>query len=690
MLLISSRMLPLRRSFLPGVETAWTRCQYEFTRRLFSATSEKIIEQKQNQKEGIMEQKEEVEVVTDDELQPPAFQLRDYQEDAIQASLKAFEEGSRRVAISLPTGSGKTVIFSNLIPRVESSTPAQNKTLVLAHRVELLNQAKAKIEHINDHLQVYVDSGKNYSSELDSMFHCEDMRRTEMVVVGSVAKLGRKNGDGLDKYDPDQFKLIVIDEAHHATADSYVRILKHFQNATHPPLIWGCTATLSRHDRIPLGKVFDVIAFTLELQTLINSNHLSRINIIQVDKYVSKKRKQMLQAENTMSTTSDDDKDLESDGILTTSSPQRDLPRHFFEKWAKFAKGRKSTLVFASNIEMVGLIREEFREQGVDARQVTGTTPVIKRAQLIDDFSNQRFPVLINVSVLTEGTDIPCVDCILIARSMKSSTVLSQVVGRGLRRFPGKEDCLVIDCGTSCSDGSLVITPTLEGEGKGVREDGATDEASEDSLVSFADLIVNNDTTSDRLLNYQYKASSVDPFAAHTDSYVGPVLNAWFFLSVDGNKKKVFPFGSKNKDVCLVLHRKGSNVVTASLFKTSSPMRLRHVGNNHGSVLVAFSFEDLIRKLHQIPAFGKLFKAHYFQTRKMEKNPPTEKQMALLRKRGFFDDEIGSMAEASKEISRGFVQPSIKRAIESGLFDDLSVGWEDVTLYKDVREIRLN
>lgn len=133
-----------------------------------------------------------------------------------------------------------------------------------------------------------------------------------------------------------------------------------------------------------------------------------------------------------------------------------------FRAWMERATGRKSTLIFCVDLEHVKDLTTTFRNNGVDARCVTGNTAKRARGELLDAFKAQEYPVLINCGVYTEGTDIPNIDCVLLARPTKSRNLLVQMIGRGMRLHPAKTNCHVIDMVASLKTG-VVTTPTLFG-----------------------------------------------------------------------------------------------------------------------------------------------------------------------------------------------------------------------------------
>ena len=130
--------------------------------------------------------------------------------------------------------------------------------------------------------------------------------------------------------------------------------------------------------------------------------------------------------------------------------------------WLARANGRKSTLVFCADLEHISGLVDMFRRHGVEAHFITGDTPKTVRSKKLDEFRRSEFPVLLNCGVFTEGTDIPNIDCVLLARPTKSRNLLVQMIGRGMRLHPGKENCHIIDMVASLETG-IVTTPTLFG-----------------------------------------------------------------------------------------------------------------------------------------------------------------------------------------------------------------------------------
>jgi ATP-dependent helicase IRC3 len=181
----------------------------------------------------------------------PSIQLRPYQEESITSVLTSLSQGARRLGLSLATGSGKTVIFSHLIDRVPPSTPEATQTLVLAHRRELVEQAARHVRQLYPHKTVDVEMADQHATGVAE------------ITVASVQSI--TSGERLLKYDPAKFKLVLVDEAHHIAAPTYLAVLKHFNlmekdAKTHTALV-GVSATFSRVDGLSLGAAIDHIVY---------------------------------------------------------------------------------------------------------------------------------------------------------------------------------------------------------------------------------------------------------------------------------------------------------------------------------------------------------------------------------------------------------------------------------------------
>ncbi|KAI9301561.1 P-loop containing nucleoside triphosphate hydrolase protein [Cunninghamella echinulata] len=425
-------------------------------------------------------------VHTQPSTESPQIVLRDYQQRCISECLHKLKEGERKQVVSLPVGSGKTVIMANLIPSIPNPTEKATKTLILAHRTELLEQAQKQIERYNPNLRVAIEQSRRKV----------DIENTD-VIVASVQTLGRAGSSRINKLDPELFKAIIIDEAHHAAASSYTRILKYF-DVDHPDsklFIWGCSATVRRHDGLSLSNVFQSIAYHLDFLEMVERGWLCPLKITTVETKTNIsnvgiqnqdfKLGELAEAVNTserndiivrswlkytqtmdnhsnIEDTEDNNpiyksEDNEEDGKEKDNSVINDQMNNIA------VKQRNATLVFAVDIAHTIELCNHFRKYGYHAEYITSNTPNMTRYDVLQRFRNGEFPILVNCGILTEGTDIPIIDCVLMARPTRSSVLFQQMFGRGMRLSPGKNDCLMIDFVDNFKRSGLVTFPTLLG-----------------------------------------------------------------------------------------------------------------------------------------------------------------------------------------------------------------------------------
>lgn len=332
------------------------------------------------------------------------MELRDYQHDAIKA-VEMQPPGA--YLEQMATGLGKTVTFAN-IPR------HGNRMLILSHREELVEQPRK-----------YFDC--SYGIERAS-----DHSHGEEVVSASVQSLVRR----LDQFDPQEFGLIICDEAHHAAANTYRTIFDYFK----PEKLIGFTATPNRGDKVRLDNVFSKIIFQRDLRWGIRNRWLCDINCRRVDIGFDLTAVHTRQGDYAPGEL-DEAMDGTADAI---AQAYRDL-----------AAG--ATLIFAVSVHQA----EEIASKIDGAVVVTGTTK--NRSGIIADFTAGKIPCIVNCMVFTEGTDIPRVETVIIARPTQSESLYAQMVGRGLRLYPGKDKLTLIDCVGITGHRSLCTAPSLLG-----------------------------------------------------------------------------------------------------------------------------------------------------------------------------------------------------------------------------------
>ena len=392
----------------------------------------------------------------------PAVQiaLRPYQRDALTAIEAAALRGVRRQVVSLPTGAGKTVIFAHLL------VERQTRTLILVHRDELIHQTLDKLAMVAQGTALDIGVIKAARDE-----HAGD------VVVASVQTLQREAR--LQRL-ARTFGLVVVDECHHALPEnSYGRILAHVgADQDNGPLTVGYTATPFRPNNDPIitaaGKpgCFDEVVYTLPLMGLVAQGYLSPI----VAKGI------FLEGLNLDAVRTRHGDYVEHD--LAEALMAADAPEHLVRGYEELAPGRRA-LIFCPTIEMTSAVEHAFRRAGLAAASVVGDTPTDARQAIYRQVRSGSLQALASCAVLTEGFDEPSIDCVMLARPTKSKVLLYQCIGRGLRLWPTKEDCLVIDAtGATKRHGLLsvaaelgLLVPKTPREGALIEEGRAGEEA---------------------------------------------------------------------------------------------------------------------------------------------------------------------------------------------------------------------
>ncbi|PHH82893.1 hypothetical protein CDD82_4428 [Ophiocordyceps australis] len=366
--------------------------------------------------------------------------LRDYQLECIRSVIASLGRGHKRVGISLATGSGKTVIFTQLIDQVGPRFDGKgDRTLILAHRCELVEQAARQCQLAYPDKTIDIEMGSLHASG------------TADITVASVRSITSR--DRLAKYDPAAFKLVLVDEAHHIVASSYLRTLKHFgldQKQAESPTLVGVSATFSRFDGLKLGTAIDEIVYHKDYIDMIEDKWLADVMLTTVESKANLSK--------VRSNASGDFQTGDLSNVVNTEEVNEIAVR----SWIAKASDRKSTLVFCVDLAHVAGLTQKFREYGFDARSVTGDTPKLQRSCTLDAFKAGHYPILVNCGVFTEGTDIPNIDCIVISRPTRSRNLLVQMIGRGMRLHPGKQNCHIIDIVSSLETG-IITTPTLFG-----------------------------------------------------------------------------------------------------------------------------------------------------------------------------------------------------------------------------------
>lgn len=333
--------------------------------------------------------------------------LRPYQQEAVEAIRDRWNEWQKELLV-LPTGCGKTVVFNS----VAHEQPGN--TLIIAHRDELIEQARDKYYRMFGE-----PTGKIKASE----------KSIERVTVGSVQTMMRNDYGGL-------FQTVIVDEAHHVISNSYMRVLNQFPDAK----VLGVTATPDRGDKKSLAQYFDGIAYEYSLKQAIKEGYLCPITARTVPLEID-----MTGVKISLG-------DFQVDSVAETLEPY--LPQ-IADAIQQYASWRK-TVIFCPLIS----IAEELADMIPGAREVDGSSR--DRKETLEWFEKAGpGAVLTNAMLLTEGWDCPSCDCVVVLRPTKIRSLYAQMIGRGTRLSPGKENLLILDFLWLCQKHNLCKPASL-------------------------------------------------------------------------------------------------------------------------------------------------------------------------------------------------------------------------------------
>ena len=333
------------------------------------------------------------------------YQLRDYQSDLIDRAQQSWDAGNRRVMLQLATGGGKTICFAHI---VQMFAATEQTALVLAHREELIKQAADKITAITGIEPGIIKAG-----------HKADYSRS--IQVASIQSLIRRL-----KHCPHP-DLIVVDEAHHSTANSYRQVLSNFPQS----YILGVTATPIRLDGSGFRGLFDELVCGVTVRELIEMGSLSPFKYFAPDRSMSlvgvRKRGGDYSAES-----------------IENANPSESVAADCLKAYRDYLQG-KQVVIFAVSVAHSKAIAYSFSACGIPAAHLDGSSDSDIRSQTMTAFREGRIRVLTNCALFDEGLDIPGLDGVILARPTASLSRFLQMVGRALRPAPDKEYARIID-----------------------------------------------------------------------------------------------------------------------------------------------------------------------------------------------------------------------------------------------------
>ncbi|WP_018086878.1 DEAD/DEAH box helicase [Desulfurispora thermophila] len=357
------------------------------------------------------------------------FNLRPYQQECLDVIMGWWQKGITRQLVSLPTGAGKTIIFASLARRLNT------RTIILAHREELINQARDKLRLVWPEADVGI-----VAAELNE--HDRQVVLASVQTASREKRLAQLAGTG--------FQLMIIDECHRAITGSYQRVIEAlgFMNNEPERLLVGVTATAFRTDREALGKVFQEVVYERTIAQMVREGYLVPLKGIQV-----KTRLNLA----GIHTVAGDYQESQLAAVVNTSEANRLI----VEAYQQYAANRKA-IAFTVNVQHAQTLAQTFLAAGIPTAPVYGAMPTNERWHTLKHFADGQLKVLTNCQLLTEGFDEPSVSALIMARPTKSKGLYIQMVGRGTRLFPGKQDCLVLEL--AGNDHDVCSLATLAGK----------------------------------------------------------------------------------------------------------------------------------------------------------------------------------------------------------------------------------
>jgi superfamily II DNA or RNA helicase len=342
--------------------------------------------------------------------------LRDYQATIVDKVFEAWQN-SKSVLVVLPTGMGKTQIFSEIVRR---TTPA--RSLVIAHREELIFQAKNRLELFG------VPTAVEMADQSAEGFECF-FRSIGCIVSTVQTQCAGKNGGRMTRFDPTDFAQLIIDEAHHSVSPSYRRVINHYQQNSGLKLL-GVTATPDRADEAALGMVYESVVCDYDIVDAIRDGWL-----VDVDQQMAVIEDLDFSQIDTLAG------DFNAGQLADQMESEKQL--HGVASATMQCVGDKKTLVFTASVKQAQDLCDIFnRHRPNCALWISGETPKEERRDKLALFASGKVQYMLNCGVLLEGYDCPDIAAIVMARPTKSRCLYSQVIGRGTRPLPGVIDGL--------------------------------------------------------------------------------------------------------------------------------------------------------------------------------------------------------------------------------------------------------
>lgn len=374
------------------------------------------------------------------------IELRDYQQESVDAVFDYFGRATGNPLVALPTGSGKSLVLAEIIRRALEQYP-ETRVLVATHRQELITQDAAAILRLWPQAPVGI-----YSAGLFS-------RQIAPITVGGVQSLHDKADELGERH------LVFVDEAHlvpHSDDGMYRNLLRALAAKNEKTKVVGLTATPYRLDGGSLvrgkNKIFSSICYSADVRRLVAEGWLAAVSTPDVALAVDTANVKTVKGDWAVGQLAEKSMEVTADAL---------------NEAIELSRGRRARLVFCVSVEHAEQAAAYIESRGLPAQVITGETPPDERRRTIEQFRAGNVPWLVGVDVLTTGFDAPVCDCIVLLRPTQSCGLYVQIVGRGMRTSPGKTDCMLLDYGGNVERHGPIddVRPHSQGTGKSERPD---------------------------------------------------------------------------------------------------------------------------------------------------------------------------------------------------------------------------
>ncbi len=538
------------------------------------------------------------------EATPPAITLRPYQQTCVERVLAAYAQQPKggKTLLVLPTGGGKTIVFTEIARRLGLNT------LIIAHRQELLQQAADKFRLVDPTAVIGIVKGG-----------CHEYGAP--VTVASVQTISRPlHLKALKRFG---YGLVIIDECHHSAAAGYQAVLDVLPEA----FVLGVTATPDRLDKQSIESIFGEPVFSSSILDMVEQGYLCDLRAVAIRTTTSL---------DEVHTQAGDFKADELEEVIDT--PERN--ERVVNGYLSHCKGRQA-LCFAVTVAHASHLADTFNKMGVSAAIVSGETPPELRKSILHDYERGELEVVCNYEVLTEGYDAPQTSCVIMARPTKSRALFVQCIGRGTRLAPGKRDCIVIDVTDNCLKHRVQPLSLSKALDRDLKDGESVTEAKKREIIEAAEREQQERTTKVTQRAHDLMVNLLDPMDWKRQR------NGSYALEIGEKKHKIFLIPSQTTEGYYAVHAKLAPDFKDQEWLKESPLTWAQEHAEIKARILKSNEKKLVLVDHNAP-----WRAH----------PVSNKQLYMLRKFGIPFSEEMTAGEASDLIGKAIAERDKQKA----------------------------